>query len=118
MPTASHRAERLAGQIRAVMAELISEELRDPRIGFATVTRVELSADFQHARVGVSVLGDAAAQSAALEGLASASGYLRREMSQRLRLRRAPEIVFLLDHGPEESLHIERLLQELPKREE
>jgi len=78
---------------------MIGRELRDPRIGFATVTRVDLSADLQHARILVSVLGDDSAQQATLEGLASAAGYIRHEVSHRLRLRRAPQIVFALDRG-------------------
>ncbi|MGH9470143.1 MAG: 30S ribosome-binding factor RbfA [Terriglobia bacterium] len=117
MATTSHRTERLADQIRSVVAGLIAGELRDPRIGFITITRVELSADFQHARIGVSVLGDEPAQQSTLEGLASAGGYLRREVARRLRLRRAPELMFILDHGPEESVRIERLLQELAKKD-
>ena len=109
----SHRIERLADQIRAEIAALITEDLRDPRIGFVTVTRVELSADLQHARVLVSVLGDESAQQQTIEGLASAAGYLRHEVTRRLRLRRAPEILFVLDHGPEEGIRLEKLLQDL-----
>ncbi len=96
---------------------MISRELRDPRIGFATVTRVELSADLQHARILVSVLGDDSAQRASLEGLASAAGYIRHEVSRRLSLRRAPQIMFALDHGPEEGIRLERLLQNLYKED-
>lgn len=113
MHNPSHRVERLADQIRGEVAAIIAEELRDPRIGFATITRVELSADLQHARILVSVLGDESAQQQTLEGLASAAGYLRHEVSHRLRLRRAPEMLFILDHGPEESLRMEKLLQDL-----
>ena len=112
-----HRIERLADQIRGEVAALIGRELRDPRIGFATVTRVDLSADLQHAHVLVSVLGDDSAQQATLEGLASAAGYVRHEVSRRLHLRRAPEIVFILDHGPEEGIRLERLLQNLHKED-
>ncbi len=114
----THRVERLAGQIRGAVASMIADELRDPRIGFATVTRVELSADLQHARVLVSVLGDEAAQQATLDGLVSATGYVRREVSHRLHLRRAPEVQFVLDHGPEESLRLEDMLRELHKQNE
>jgi ribosome-binding factor A len=103
----------MANQIRGEIARMITEDLRDPRIGFATVTRVELSADLQHARVWVSVLGDERAQRAAIEGLKSATGYVRHQVSYRLRLRRAPEVVFALDHGPEESLRLERLFEDL-----
>lgn len=115
MAGSSHRLERVADQIRAEIAALIAGGLRDPRIGFATVTRVELSADLQHARVMVSVLGNETSQRATLEGLTSATGYLRHEVSRRLRLRRVPDLLFQLDHGPEESLRIEQLIEGLHK---
>ena len=113
MTVPGHRAERLADRIRAEVAEIISGELRDPRIGFATVTDVDLSADFQHARVSVSVLGSAEAQQKSLEGLVSAAGYIRHELGLRLRLRRVPELAFVLDQSAEEDARLETLLQRL-----
>lgn len=108
-----HRHQRLAEQIRVEVAEMVEGELKDPRIGSATVTRVELSPDLRHGRVLVSVLGSENAQRETLEGLASAAGYLRYELSRRLPLRRAPELVFVLDRGLEEAERVERLLQDL-----
>ena len=99
MNVAGRRQERLAEQIRDEVAQMLVRELKDPRIGFTTVTRVELSPDLQHARVLVSVLGDAEAQQKTLEGLTSASGYLRHELAHRLRLRRAPEMVLCWTGG-------------------
>jgi ribosome-binding factor A len=113
MTVPSHRAERFRDQIREKVAVLIAEELRDPRIGFTTVTRVEISADLQHARIWVSVLGDAPAQQRTLEGLGSARAYIRRELGMRLHLRRVPELSFVLDHGAEEAMHLEELLHNL-----
>lgn len=113
MAAPGHRLERLADQIREELAEMIVGELKDPRIGLATVTRVELSGDFQHVRVLVSVLGSDEAQRETLQGLSSAAGYIRREISRRLRIRRAPELTFVLDRGVEESQSIETLLQKL-----
>jgi ribosome-binding factor A len=92
---------------------MVEGELKDPRIGLVTVTRVDLSPDFSHARVLVSVLGSEEERAESLAGLASAAGYVRREVAQRLRLRRAPEIVFVLDRGAEESAHIEAVLGKL-----
>jgi ribosome-binding factor A len=112
------RVDRLADQIRGEVAGIIAGELKDPRIGFTTVTRVELSHDLQHARVWVSVLGDEAAQGRTLDGLASAAGYVRREVSHRLRLHRAPDLIFVLDHGPEEAGRMETLLQNLRSSED
>jgi len=113
MNVAGRRQERLAEQIRDEVAQMLVRELKDPRLGFTTVTRVELSSGLQHARVLISVLGDVAAQQATLEGLASASGYLRHEIAHRLRLRRAPEMVFVLDRGAEASEKIEAILWKL-----
>lgn len=115
MTALGRRAERLAHQIRSEVADLIARGLKDPRIGFTTVTRVELTDDLAHARILVSVLGAAEAQKGTLEGLSSATGYIRHEISQRLKLRRTPELTFVLDHGAEESQKIEMLLQKLKR---
>jgi ribosome-binding factor A len=117
MTVPGRRAERLAHQIRGEVAELIAQELKDPRIGFTTVTRVELSGDLHYVRVYVSVLGSAEAQQETLEGLSSAAGYVRHEIGQRLKLRRPPEIAFVLDHGAEDGQRIELLLQKLKQGE-
>ena len=94
---------------------MIAREVKDPRIGFATLTRVELTADLHHARVFVSVLGNAEEQKNNLEGLSSAAPYLRHEIGRRLALRRAPELDFILDHGAEVGEKIEMILQEIHK---
>jgi len=107
----------LGQQIRVELAELISRQVKDPRIGFATVTRVELSADLHHARVFVSVLGNPEEQKNNIEGLSSAAGFLRHEIGHRLALRRAPELSFILDYGVEAGEKIEMLLQEIHKDE-
>ncbi len=113
MSALGHRLERLADQMREEIAAMMTTELKDPRIGLATVTRVELSGDLRHARVLVSVLGDEAAGKKTLEGLSSAAGYLRGELGRRLRVRGAPELVFILDHGAEAAQKIEELLEKL-----
>jgi ribosome-binding factor A len=112
-----HRHERLADQIRIEVAGMIEGELRDPRIGFATVTRVELSPDLRHGRVWVSVMGSEESRAETLEGLSSAAGYVRREIGRRLSLRRAPEVVFVLDHGAEEMERVQKLLDEIKPAE-
>ncbi|PYV29065.1 MAG: 30S ribosome-binding factor RbfA [Acidobacteria bacterium] len=117
MSPPARRQERLADQIRAEVAHMITEELKDPRIGFTTVTRVELSADLGHARVLVSVLGGPDLQQHTMEGLSSAAGYIRREVTHRLGLRRAPELTFVFDHGPEDATKIDALLRELKERQ-
>jgi ribosome-binding factor A len=113
MPVPGRRQERLADQIRSEVAGIIETELKDPRIGFSTVTGVQVSADLSHARIMVSVLGDEKARRNSMEGLSSAAGYVRREITHRLRLRRAPEVLFVLDRGLEEGSRIEALIQKL-----
>jgi ribosome-binding factor A len=113
MAVPGHRAERLADRIRTEVAEIISGELKDPRIGFATVTGVDLSADFHHARVSVTVLGNADSQQKSLEGLVSATGFIRHELGFRLGLRRVPELAFVLDRAAEEDAKLEAILRQL-----
>jgi ribosome-binding factor A len=115
MSVPGRRTERLGHQIRIELAELMVREVKDPRIGFATVTRVELTADLHYARVYVSVFGNPEEQQASIEGLSSAAGFLRHEIGHRLALRRAPELSFILDHGAEAGEKIEMLLQQLRK---
>ena len=118
MTVPGRRAVRLADQIHAEVAEMVSAELKDPRVGFATVTGVDLSVDLHHAKVFVSVLGSAEEQQKSLEGLSSAAGYLRHELAQRLTLRRVPELIFVLDRGEEENARLETLLRKLKEQEE
>ena len=94
---------------------MVLAELKDPRIGFATVTEVDVSGDLQHARVSVSVLGDANARQKSVEGLTSAASYVRHELAQRLNLRRVPEVTFVLDAAVEENERLEMLLEKLKK---
>ena len=118
MSVTGRRPERLGHEIRVILAELISRHVKDPRIGFATVTRVEMTPDLHHARVFVSVLGSPDEQKSSLEGLASAARFLRHEIGHRLDLRRAPELSFILDHGAEAVERIEMLLQQFRKDED
>jgi len=117
MSLQGRRSERLGHQIRVELAELLSRQVQDPRIGFATVTRVEMTADLHHARVFVSVLGSPEEQESSIEGLSSAAGFLRHEIGHRLALRRVPELAFILDHGADAGEKIELLLQQLHKDE-
>ena len=116
MSVPGRRTERLAHQIRVELAEMMTRELKDPRIGLATVTRVDLSPDLLHARAWVSVLGSPEEQQGTIDGLTSAAGFLRHEIGHRLALRRAPELSFILDHGAEESQKIEEVLHKIHKK--
>jgi ribosome-binding factor A len=106
------RAARLAEEIREQVAELIASKLKDPRIGFVTVTRVALTSDQRLARILVGVLGDPEARKKTLLGLEQATGFVRRELAKGLRLRFMPEIQFEYDRGLEATDRVARLLEE------
>jgi ribosome-binding factor A len=106
------RSDRLAGQLREEVARMIASELKDPRLGFVTVTRVDLAHDLGFARVFVGVLGDEKQREASLAALQSASGFVRRELGRRLRIHHTPEIDFRYDKGLDATDRVARLLQE------
>ena len=109
----TRRTDRLAEEVREEVAQMISGELKDPRIGFVTVTRVTLTPDLRQARIFVGVLGAERQRAATLTGLRQASGFLRRALGQRLRLRHTPELTFQYDEGLEASDRVARLLEEV-----
>src|SRR5689334_5950035 len=106
----SMRQERIQSQMVQEISDIIRRELRDPRLGFVTLTGAEVSRDLRHAKVFVSVLGDDEARKAAVKALNGASGLLRGEFARRAHLRVAPEITFHLDEGIERGQHIFELL--------
>ena len=104
--------------MRHELSVMVSGELKDPRIAaLVTVTEVRVTPDLKQARVYVSVLGDAAEQVSTIKGLSAAAGYLRHQITQRLALRRGPEIHFVLDRSEENADRIETLLREMRKQE-
>ena len=107
------RANRLGEAIKAEISQMIREELKDPRIGFVTVTDVEVADDLGYAKVYVSVLGNEEQVKKSLEGLNSAVGYVRSEIGKRIRLRHVPEITFKYDQSIEKGAHIAKLLREV-----
>jgi len=116
MRTPSHRPERVGELVRKTVAEFLTGNVRDPRIGFVTVTGVEVSADLSHATVRVSVMGSEEEKARSLEGLGSAARFLRASLSRGLRLRTSPELHFQLDRGLEHAQRIDRVLKELKER--
>jgi len=105
--------ERLQEEVRAAISEILQNRVSDRRIGMVGVTRVEVSRDLSHARVFVSVLGDDLAQEQSLRALVHARGFVRAELSRRLRARRVPELDFHADPGIRYSVRLQRLLVEL-----
>lgn len=110
---AAPRTERVGEQIRTDVAELLTSRVRDPAIGFVTITRVSVTADLQQARVYYTTLGDERARRDTQRGLERASPMIRRHLGQRLRLRRVPELRFFFDESVGRQDRIEQILREL-----
>jgi ribosome-binding factor A len=113
----THRQEKLGELIAAELSELIRTRLKDPRVGFASITRVEVSGDLRHAKVFVSVMGSAEEQAASMKGLKNASGFLRHELASRLVLRFMPELTFKLDTSIAEGARILDLIEKVEQEE-
>ena len=113
MKASSRRPEQVAETLRQVIADALAREVRDPRVGFVTVTAVLVTNELSHARVMVSVPGDDAARARALEGLESAAGFLRSRAARTLTTRTVPELHFELDLGLQHAARINELLEEL-----
>jgi ribosome-binding factor A len=104
---------RVDQAMRAVLSDAIAKDLKDPRVGFVTVTGVKTSPDLRYARVYVSVLGDEPAREASLEGLRSASGYLQGRLAGELRLKHTPSLTFHYDESIDHGMRITELLHEV-----
>jgi ribosome-binding factor A len=106
------RMRRVDEAVRAVLSDVIASHLKDPRVGFVTVTGVKTSPDLRHARVFVSVLGDEQVRSATLEGLRSAHGFLQRHVAAELTLKHTPALTFQYDDSVDRGMRITQLLDE------
>lgn len=115
-PVGSYRSGRVAEQMKKELADIIRNEIKDPRVGFVTVTSVEISPDLRYAKAFISVLGPGAAADQSLQALNRAVGFIRSEIGRRIRLRHTPEITFKLDQSLEHGIRISRLLNELERQ--
>ena len=113
----SQRTEKVQELAREVLGEAIAA-LKDPRVGFATVTAVRISPDLRTARVYVSVLGSEEEQKSTMAGLKSAAPHLRTELGQQVRLKYLPELIFELDTGAEEAERLDALLKKIHDEED
>jgi ribosome-binding factor A len=111
------RPEQVAETLRQVIAEALTRQVRDPRIGFATITGVLVTPDLSHARIMVTVPGDESAQARALDGLTSAAGFLRSRAAKALSTRIVPELHFELDKGLAHAARVNELLEDLRREE-
>lgn len=113
----TQRTERVQKLARRVLGDVI-HDLKDPRIGFATVTAVRVTPDLRHARIFVSVLGTDEEQERTMAGLESAKAHIRTELGHQMRLRYTPELVFELDRLEETAGRVESLLKKIHEEEE
>ena len=108
-------ANRVGEQMKKELGDIISRKIKDPRVGFVTVTDVQVSGDLQIATVYISVLGDEEQKESTLKGLAKAKGFIRSEIGQRIRLRKTPEISFEFDEAIGYGQRIDTLLHQINK---
>lgn len=119
MVVMQRRTQRVNGLLRAEISELLKRQVKDPRLGvFVSVTEVRSSPDLRHAKVFVSILGSQHERKEALHGLAAASGFLRRQLGERLVLRRIPELDFFEDTSLEQGAHLLEVIRQVTAEDE
>jgi len=112
------RSEKVANLIQKEVSQMLVKSIKDPRIGFVTITRVIVSEDCRFAKIYFSVAGTLAERESSGKGLDSAKGYVRKELGRRLRLRYTPEIVFQFDPSIEYAIHMEELIRNIHQGKE
>ncbi|MDR2015830.1 MAG: 30S ribosome-binding factor RbfA [Azoarcus sp.] len=112
MPKEYSRGQRVAGQIRRELADLIRQEVKDPRVNLISLTEVELSPDYAHAKIFLTAMGGTASAPEVLEGLRHAAGFLRRELGRRIRIHTLPELHFHYDSSVEEGSRLSQLIDQ------
>ncbi|CAG4882353.1 Ribosome-binding factor A [Georgfuchsia toluolica] len=115
MPNSYSRSERVAEQIRRELAELIRLELKDPRVSLVTITDVEITPDYAHAKVYYTTLASAEQRAVLERGLKHSAGFLRREIGRRVRIHHNPELHFIYDSSVERGSHLSQLIDEAVK---
>ena len=113
-----HRQEKLGELIAAELSDLLRTRVKDPRVGFASITHVEVSGDLRHAKIFVSVMGSEEEQVATIRALKHAAGFLRHELAGRIVLRYMPELVFKLDNSIAEGARILELIHQVEQEEQ
>ena len=118
MKGSSRRPEQVGETLRQVITDALAREVRDPRVGFVTVTAVLVTNDLSHARVMVSVPGEESEKTRAIEGLQSAAGFLRSRAARTLTTRSVPQLHFELDRGLEHAARINELLNTVRREDQ
>jgi ribosome-binding factor A len=108
-----HRQEKLGELIAAELSDVLRTRVKDPRVGFASITHVEVSGDLRHAKVFVSVMGESSEQEETIKALKHAAGFLRHELAERITIRYMPELVFKLDTSIEQGSRILEMIRQL-----
>ena len=112
------RSEKVADLIQREVSQMLVKSIKDPRIGFVTITKVTVSEDFRLAKVYFSVAGTLEERERSMKGLDSAKGYVRKELGRRIRLRYTPQIMFQFDPSIEYAIHMEELIKSLHQEKE
>lgn len=112
----SQRLARIDHEIQRILGNLISQQLQDPRLGFVTVTRAEVTDDLRHCKVFVSIIGDRHQARQSLDALDHAKGFLRGELGHRIDLRHTPELIFVEDRSTERAIALAKTLREDAER--
>ena len=113
-----HRSDRVGEETLRELAQILQHEMKDPRIGFVSVTRVEMAQDLRHANVFVSVFGKDEEKKKTMDALKSGAGFIRTLLGKRMRLRTTPELTFRLDDSMEHGARIQELLRKVKKEED
>lgn len=114
----TQRTDRLAEIIKEEISQIIQSELKDPRLGFITITGAKVTPDVRHAIIFFSVLGDEEKIKSTIEGLQSSKGFIRNELGTRIRLKYLPELDFKLDRSIEEGIRITEIITRIHEKEE
>ena len=109
----SRRLNRVEEACKEELSEILQRELKDPRVGFVTITRVKLTADLRHAKVYFSILGTEEEAKESVAGLESGRGYMKSRLGKHLRLKYLPELDFIEEHVTEEALHLQEIMMKV-----
>ncbi|PIU42161.1 MAG: ribosome-binding factor A [Candidatus Omnitrophica bacterium CG07_land_8_20_14_0_80_42_15] len=112
------RMQRIAAALKHEISKIIHDDLNDPRVGFVTITEVELSADLQHAKIFFTILGSEKNKKDTSIGLKQATGYIKKLIGERIKLRYIPNLTFYLDKANDYAQHIEEVIQKIRKDED
>jgi len=114
----NYRKDRLEELIRRIVSEILLKEIKDPRIGFVTITGVELSRDFSEAKVGVSILGDSREVRKSMEGIRSSSGFIQKRLGKELKIRNIPRVYFYMDKSVAEGVDMISKIESVTKADQ